>query len=46
VIKLEQTLGLLDAAFANLSILYTTDEEKKELERLLKHYQSIGDKWG
>ena len=44
--ELEQTLGLLDAAFAYLSILHPTDDEKlkarEAVEALSKHWRSIG----
>ena len=41
--ELEQTLGLLDAAFAYLSILHPTDDEKlkarEAVEGLSKHWR-------
>jgi hypothetical protein len=43
VIVFKQTLGLLDAAFGCLSILYSTDDGKKH-ERQFKPCQSNGEK--
>ncbi len=44
--QLEQTLGLLDAAFAYLSIMYPTDDEKKKardaVDALSKQWRDIG----
>lgn len=45
VIKFEQTLGLRDAAFGYLSILFPTDDEKKAREAvqaLSKQWREIG----
>jgi hypothetical protein len=44
--KFEQTLGLLDASFAHLSILYPTDEEKERAREavtaLSKNSREVG----